>query len=214
MTKRLPDGTIVRVALVSLYAAARAGLRSILSESSRVAVTLEVTHLSDLNYYSDPIDVIVADANNSRADDLVALAAKKEAGLVIVGGQPEFITGRDLRGFSWLQGEAEPERIVVATLGAAVGMWVVERELACRIGGSSTPAVFRSSSESMHDLSSREREVLQLMTEGLSNKEIASQLFVTSHTVKFHVASILSKLNATSRTEAVMIGIRSGITAL
>jgi DNA-binding NarL/FixJ family response regulator len=59
-------------------------------------------------------------------------------------------------------------------------------------------------------LTAREIEVLALLAEGAANKEIAHRLAVTEHTVKFHVSSILGKLGATSRTEAVREGIRRG----
>ena len=63
-------------------------------------------------------------------------------------------------------------------------------------------------------LTLREREVLEMMTEGLSNKEIAAQLNISAHTVKFHISSILGKLGASSRTEAVAIGLRRGIVTI
>lgn len=60
-----------------------------------------------------------------------------------------------------------------------------------------------------HDLTAREKEVLKMMVEGLSNPEIADRLIVSRSTVKFHVSSILSKLGVTSRTEAVSVAIRN-----
>jgi DNA-binding NarL/FixJ family response regulator len=63
-------------------------------------------------------------------------------------------------------------------------------------------------------LTPRERAVLDRMAHGCGNKEIAAYLNISDHTVKFHVSSILAKLGATSRTEAVTIGILSGLVAI
>ncbi len=64
-----------------------------------------------------------------------------------------------------------------------------------------------------HDLTEREREVLDLMVKGMDNKKIAEILVVSNSTVKFHVSNILSKLYATSRTEAVVIAIQHHLIA-
>ena len=63
-------------------------------------------------------------------------------------------------------------------------------------------------------LTARETVVLRLMALGLGNKEIASQLDISEHTAKFHVSSILAKLGAASRTEAVTIGMMHGLVAI
>jgi DNA-binding NarL/FixJ family response regulator len=60
-------------------------------------------------------------------------------------------------------------------------------------------------------LTPREHEILALMAEGLLNKEIAYRLKISEHTVKFHISSVMGKLGASSRTEAVTLGIRRGI---
>jgi NarL family two-component system response regulator LiaR len=72
------------------------------------------------------------------------------------------------------------------------------------IEASRTPAVDQPGST----LTAREREVLALMTEGLNNKEIAERMVVSASTAKSHVSSILSKLNVSSRTEAVALALQ------
>jgi DNA-binding NarL/FixJ family response regulator len=64
-----------------------------------------------------------------------------------------------------------------------------------------------------HDLTRREREVLALMVEGLNNPQIGERLYISVSTVRTHVSSILSKLSATNRAEAVALAVRSGLVA-
>ena len=63
-------------------------------------------------------------------------------------------------------------------------------------------------------LTRRELSVLRLVAHGLGNKEIASELGISTHTVKYHLASLLAKLGVHSRTEAVTIGLRRGLVSL
>ena len=63
-------------------------------------------------------------------------------------------------------------------------------------------------------LTVRELEVLRLMADGLGNKGIGAALGISSHTAKYHVASVLAKLDAQSRTEAVTKGLREGLLPL
>ena len=70
---------------------------------------------------------------------------------------------------------------------------------------------FDSNRDSLREeLTHREQQVLAMMGQGLSNKEISARLEVSTHTVKFHISSILGKLGAASRTEAVSIGVKTG----
>ena len=61
------------------------------------------------------------------------------------------------------------------------------------------------------ELSDREREVVRLIAQGLSNKEISSQLFLSQKTIKNHISRIFSKLNVTARTQAAIHAIKHGI---
>jgi DNA-binding CsgD family transcriptional regulator len=63
-------------------------------------------------------------------------------------------------------------------------------------------------------LTRRELSVLRLVAHGLGNKEIASELGISTHTVKYHLASLLAKLGVHSRTEAVTLGLRKGLVPL
>jgi two-component system, NarL family, response regulator YdfI len=63
-------------------------------------------------------------------------------------------------------------------------------------------------------LTARELQILEMMAEGMSNRAIAGRLKISRYTVKFHVASLLAKLRAHSRTEAVTLGVRQGLISL
>lgn len=76
------------------------------------------------------------------------------------------------------------------------------------------PAVAEARGTSGAPLTSREREILELIAEGANNRRIATRLAISRHTVKFHVASILAKLGARSRTEAVAVALRAGALAV
>ena len=75
------------------------------------------------------------------------------------------------------------------------------------------PSMFNLGSQD-ESLTAREREVLELISQGLSNKLIARQLQISEHTVKFHISSITTKLGVASRTEAVSRGVRLGLITL
>ena len=100
-----------------------------------------------------------------------------------------------------LSREATLEEIESAIQAVNAGLIVLE----------SLPSPAESLTESLSD---REREVLDLIAEGLSNKLIAHRLSISEHTVKTHVAAILAKFGAGSRTEAVSQAIRRGLVML
>ncbi len=103
--------------------------------------------------------------------------------------------------------DASAAEILAAVESAAAGLAVLRPEDLGPLLPVSAPA------ESAN-LTPRELEVLRMMAEGAANKAIAFALDISEHTVKFHVASILAKLDAGTRTEAVAIGIRRGLVML
>lgn len=80
----------------------------------------------------------------------------------------------------------------------------------------STPMLdlpFESTDAEIQSLTNREKEILSLVAKGLSNKEISEKLFVSELTVKTHLKNIFKKLNVSSRTQAILIGINKGLIA-
>ena len=105
--------------------------------------------------------------------------------------------------------ELNEERLKAAVEAAVAGLRVVSPTY--------VNALYRVASlpeEPGVDLTRREIEVLTLLTEGLTNKAIAQRLSISDHTVKFHINAILTKLNAQSRTDAVVRATRLGLIAL
>ena len=100
--------------------------------------------------------------------------------------------------------DAPAEQIIAALHAASAGLIAVPVEASALV----IPAASESEVES---LTPREMETLEMLAEGLSNKQIAVRLHISEHTAKFHVNSILGKLGAGTRTEAVMRGLRSGL---
>jgi DNA-binding NarL/FixJ family response regulator len=105
------------------------------------------------------------------------------------------------------------DEIVAAIQAAHAGLVLLDPEVAKNLA-SRIPTQAAQLATRPDDLTPREIEVLRMLAEGLGNREMASHLGISDHTVKFHISSILDKLGAASRTEAVTMGIRMGIILL
>lgn len=102
-----------------------------------------------------------------------------------------------------------PEDLLLAIQAASAGLILLHPT---SVRGLGIEAFSQSADDgTTEELTGRERQVLRLVSAGLGNKEIAGRLSLSEHTVKFHISSILGKLNAASRTEAVSLGIRRGL---
>jgi DNA-binding NarL/FixJ family response regulator len=108
-----------------------------------------------------------------------------------------------------LSREMTLEELRVAIMAAESGLVLLHPSSAHMLAHNSLAQ--NDSPEFIEALTAREQEVLRLASEGLGNKEIAGRLNISEHTVKFHISSILGKLGAASRTEAVSQGIRRGL---
>jgi DNA-binding NarL/FixJ family response regulator len=108
-----------------------------------------------------------------------------------------------------LPSNATPAEVLATLVAAAHGFFILtlsQAERQFRI-----PSARPAFSPPAEALTPRELQVLRMLAQGLANKEIADRLGISDHTAKFHVASILSKLQAATRTEAVTRGIQRGL---
>jgi DNA-binding NarL/FixJ family response regulator len=108
---------------------------------------------------------------------------------------------------SVLPTEVTTQQLVAAISATVAGFAVTPPRSA--IGPVSAPA-----EPIAEELTAREVEVLRLMARGQRNKQLAAQLKISEHTAKFHVSSVLAKLGARTRTEAVTIGMTRGLVAI
>jgi DNA-binding NarL/FixJ family response regulator len=212
----------VRTLIVADLAPVRAGLSALLRRDDAMQVVGESSARREAVAFAlgaGRVDVVLLDSANSGPEALtLTLEALAGVGphpaLVVIGEQParEFPA---LAGSDWLPGWGYFLRdkgdgamqLAAALRAAALGTIVLDRHL--RLGASLVPVPALA-----EDLTPREREVLALLALGLPNKQIATKLGVTPHTAKFHVAQILHKLGAESRTEAVAQAARRGLVAL
>ena len=121
----------------------------------------------------------------------------------------------DLRIDSILPQHLAPRRLLAAVHSAAAGLAVTlpQRSERASEPPNATERILRDA-PLVERLTPRETAVLDCIAHGCGNKQIAAQLDISEHTAKFHVSSILAKLGASSRTEAVTIGILTGLIAI
>ena len=191
----------MRLAIAAESAVVRAGLESLAASHSGIELAGSYADVSGIETLRP--DVVLA------AVPLEDLSPGTATVLLTNDPQPVWTQDAFRRGVrALLSRDASAEEILAAVEAAASGLAVIDpRELETLLA-SNTPA--QASSED-RTLTARELEVLRMMAEGAANKTIAWKLGISDHTVKFHVAAILGKLHAASRTEAVTIGVRRGL---
>ena len=195
---------------------ARAGLESLLQVNSALRLVQDSSEDSRVSGAESPADVLLVETatlTDSAARKAMDRAAAGQPVVLLVRNPAAEAVADALRAGvkAVLPSELTGPEIVAAIEAAAAGLVVLDAagiETLLRAPN----AVSTSGTEALVEaLTPRELEVLQLLAAGLGNKEIASRLAISEHTVKFHVASIMGKLGAASRTEAVTLGIRHGL---
>jgi DNA-binding NarL/FixJ family response regulator len=144
-------------------------------------------------------------------------ATGAEAAVVMLGGaRAGSAIGRALREGvrGYLSRGSTAEEMAAAIRAAAEGLIVLHPSLIDTLVQPWAAALPGDAQAPEEPLTAREREVLQLLAQGLANKQIAQRLTISEHTVKFHVGEVMAKLGAASRTEAVTRAARRGLLVL
>lgn len=217
---------MISVFIVAASPLARSGLENLLV-ARQIEIAGSAAHLEDLDHRLDdaPPDVILVDSTGEPLEaflDTLNASGLASDFTVVVLAEPASLAASSTalrEGVrAVLPTDVSPEQLVAGLQAAASGLLVLHpAQAAAQIttnGFASAHARSRELNELAEPLTPRESEVLQMLASGLGNKEIAAKLAISEHTVKFHVASILGKLGAATRTEAVSVGIRRGLVLL
>lgn len=202
---------MIRVSVVAASVASRVGLRVLLS-SENIEVVGEGATLDELRH-APLSEADVAVVQGSSAPRPLVLPARLRGILWLLDDAAEAVPPATSTAWGALPSDSTPEELVAAVRALHSGLLVVHPTLGSRL--LVRQSTFDAESEPpVEPLTARELEVLQLIGQGLANKQIADRLHISEHTVKFHVSAIYAKLNVASRTEAVRAGARRGLIML
>jgi NarL family two-component system response regulator YdfI len=210
---------MIRVFVVAPAPAMRVGLRTILT-TGEMQVVGEASTSTEFTTGLAGIDVVVV-AEEELLESLHRTVAERGMpALVVLSNNNNrlmsTLNALSPHGWGVVPTDASTAQLQAAVLAAAQGLitipaTLVEQMLEQRAAVQLSDIDTASPDEA---LTTREREVLELLSRGLPNKLIARRLQISEHTVKFHVSSIYTKLGATSRTDAVSRGVRRGLITL
>ena len=206
--------TPTRAFVVAPAPVTRAGLRSMLAnaEGTDVRVVGEASSPTDPSELSEA-DVVLLANEELLEEASFAVAEDGTQALVLISEEDHAVSrlrAMQLRGWGVVPPDAPPEELAAAVAAAGQGLIVLPKAVTERL--LHEPAA--SAEELSETLTAREREVLDLLGHGLSNKLIGRELHISEHTVKFHISSLYAKLGVNNRAEAVSRGARYGLISL
>jgi two-component system, NarL family, response regulator YdfI len=215
MSKRSGGGA-VRIAVAATSAVRRAGLESIIRSHAEFHLAGSFGTVARLMSFarSTEVDVIVIDTDSIR--DLL-LEPTSDAAIVLLTEVTEARSiSRLLRSGvrAILSRESSPDDVLSAIYASYDGLVLLSTPTAESLAAVYGDQPLEAEAELSEEITSRETDVLRMLAQGLVNKDIAARLGISEHTVKFHISSILDKLGASTRTEAVTLGIRRGLIAI
>src|SRR5260370_14383519 len=206
-------GGAIRIAVVATSAVRRAGVESVIRSQTEFHLAGSFDAVAALVAFARraELDVIVIDSDSIR--DLLLEPIADAAIVLLTDISDARSISRLLRSGvrAILSRESDTDDVLSAIYAAYDGLVLLGAPTAESLAAVYGDQPFEVEDELSEEITSRETDVLRMLAEGLVNKVISARLGISEHTVKFHISSILDKLGASTRTEAVTLGIRRGL---
>jgi DNA-binding NarL/FixJ family response regulator len=215
------DAVMIAVVLIAASADRRAGLRARI-EGPGIDVVAERRQIVESDITGGRVDVLVVDGAAAFASAMELAADSGEVAVVGILDDPDeaeaLVRDADVRGWALLPGNADAGELGAAIAAAASGLGAWPASWSAHLTGPDRSGPLVDAEGEVVDranpsdrLTAREQEVLELLSEGLSNRRIAERLGMSEHTAKFHVAAIYGKLDVSGRAAAVNQALRRGL---
>jgi DNA-binding NarL/FixJ family response regulator len=219
----------MRIGVIAPNIALQAGLRTLLSMEASLSgafppaapeplakVVYEGASLAEFIQTAPEVDllVIVAEIVELAVIQQVLPEEPGRLAILLLSDNPQPVQALaklPLRGWGVLPLDTSAEELQAALRAIHEGLVVGAPQLFALALSNPQPMSGQRVDPLDESLTERENQVLQLLAHGLANKQIALRLGISEHTVKFHISSIYSKLEATNRTEAVRAGVQRGL---
>lgn len=213
---RLEELTATRVVLVDDHPTMRAGVRSVLEKTSDICVVGEASTGAQAlaTAIATKPDVVILDIGLPDVDGIAllrdVLVASARTKVIMLTCQTDEASVRmaiDAGASGYLTKLTGPREIVEAVRMVRRGQVAVSPDMATHL----VSAIRGQRRDGEPKLTTREREIWRAIAQGLSNADIATKLFLSEHTVKFHVHNLLAKLSLKTRAEAICAAHRRGM---
>jgi len=214
----------IKVLVVDDHALFRRGIAAVLANQENLEIVGEATDgLEAIEKAEETApDVILMDLNMPRCSGLEAtqaLQAKMPQVNILVltvsDNEADLFAAMKFGATGYILKNTEPEELVQAIFhvvqGGAIISPLMASKLLTEFKGLETRAELESAQEAIANLSPREMEVLQLVSQGATNKEIADSLFISENTAKTHLRNIMEKLHLANRSQAAAYAVKKGL---